>query len=74
MNAQRKPFGPAYLPSAGLKERRATLHTFSHSDLVTVKVDGRSVTGLGHFYRCTETDEVRQWGFDVTYAKDNGGN
>lgn len=64
----------AFLPSAGLNEREATLHTYSHSELVTVKVDGKPTVGLGHFYRCSVTNELRRWGFDVTYAKDNGGN
>lgn len=67
----------AYLPSRGLNERRATLHKYSHSALVTLKAQGKGeshVTGLGHFFRCTETGETRQWGFDVTFAKDTGAN
>jgi hypothetical protein len=63
-----------YLPSPGVNERYSTLHEYSHSELVTIKRDGASVTGLGHFYRCTETKELRRWGFDVTYAKDDGAN
>lgn len=72
----RKPFGPALLPSNGLNERRATLHIFDHSELVTLPgaKKGETVTGLAHFYRCTETGERRRWGFDATYSKDNGAN
>lgn len=69
---QRKPFGPAYLPSEGLNERRATLHVFDHSKVITLPAPGatkdETVTGLAHYYRCTETDAVRRWGFDVTFG------
>lgn len=66
----------AFLPSKGLNERRATRHVYSHSELVTLPGEkkGETVTGLGHFYRCSETNELRRWGFDVTYAKDTGAN
>jgi hypothetical protein len=65
-----------YLPSKGLNERRSTVHTYSHSELVTLPGEkkGTTVTGLGHFYRCGETNELKRWGFDATYAKDTGGN
>lgn len=64
----------AMLPSSGYNFKKATYHVYSHSELVTVKVDGASVVGLGHFFRCSETKELRRWGFDRTFAKDNGGN
>lgn len=60
-----------YLPSRGLNERRATLHTYSHSELVTLP---NGLVGLGHFFRCEETHELKRYGFDATFAKDNGGN
>lgn len=63
-----------FLPSAGLNERRATLHTYSHSELMTLQNLDSKVTGLAHMYRCSETGELRRWGFDVTFAKDNGAN
>ena len=54
-----------FLPSVGLNERRATLHKYAHSEQITKKgADGKPVTGVGHFYRCTETDTLKQWGFD----------
>lgn len=73
----RKPFGPALLPSETLNKRRATIHTYSHSQIMTVASSyksGAPITGIAHFYRCTETLELRVWGFDRTYGKDNGGN
>ena len=59
-----------FLPSAGLNERRATVHTYSHSELVTLQNNGAKTTGLGHMYRCSETGELRRYGFDVTFAKE----
>lgn len=64
----------ALLPSAGYNGRKATLHTYAHSELVTVTIDRKPVVGLGHYYRCSETNELRRWGFDRTFAKDDGGN
>lgn len=64
----------ATLPSAGYNYRKATYHTYSHSELVMVKIDGQPVVGLGHFFRCSETKELRRWGFDRTLTWDNGGN
>lgn len=66
----------AYLPSAGYNYNKATKHTYSHSELVTLPAAtaGIVVTGLGHMYRCAETGELRRWGFDVTFPKDNGAN
>lgn len=64
----------AFLPSAGYNYRRATRHTYVHSALVTVTNEAGPITGLGHFYRCAETGEIRRWGFDVTFAKDTGAN
>lgn len=66
-----------FLPSKGLNERRATKHVYSHSEVITLPArskESEASTGMGHFYRCTETGELRRWGFDVTFAKDNGGN
>ena len=56
----------AFLPSAGLNERSATLHKYSHSEPIVIP-DGHGgrVRGVGHFYRCTETGETRRWGFDA---------
>lgn len=66
----------AVLPSAGYNYNKATRHVYSHSELVTLPAVtvGILTTGLGHMYKCSETGELRRWGFDVTYAKDNGGN
>ena len=64
----------AVIPSAGFNMRKATRHRYSHSELVTLQSDGRPTTGLGHFYRCEETNELRRWGFDATFAKDTGAN
>ncbi len=64
-----------FLPSIGLNERRATLHTYSHSELVTLKnVGGTKTTGMGHMYKCSETGELRRFGFDCTFPKDDGAN
>ena len=66
----------AVLASAGYNYQKATRHKYSHSELVTLQghSKGETVTGMGHFFRCEETGELRRWGFDVTFAKDNGGN
>ena len=62
----------AFLPARGLNNRRATLHRYSHSELVTLPgaERGTTVTGLGHFFRCTETGELRRWGFDALHTKE----
>jgi hypothetical protein len=60
----------AFLPCNGLNNRKATKHIYSHSELVTVN----RATGLGHFFRCQETGELRRWGFDRTFSKDDGSN
>ncbi len=62
-----------YLPSKGLNERRATKHVYSHSELVTLPARAGSgpVTGLGHFFRCSETGELRRYGFDAAYDKNH---
>lgn len=62
---ERKDFAPAILPSKGLNERRATLHVFDRSEPTQIDVNGKPVTVLGHFYKCTETDAVRLWGFEA---------
>jgi len=63
--SERKAFAPACLPSSGLNERRATIHVYDHSEKVTLNFAGRDpVTGVAHFYRCTETGSMRRWGFD----------
>lgn len=71
MKQERRPFAPAYLPSHGLNERRATLHKYEYSEVVTLPAPGgkpgETVTGLGHFYRCADTNELRRWGFDASY-------
>jgi hypothetical protein len=54
----------AYLPSHGYNNRKATLHRYAHSERVTKTINGMLCTGIGHFYRCIETSELRQWGFD----------
>lgn len=66
----------AILPSAGYNFRKTTRHTFAYSELVTLPGPGKKdyVTGMGHFFRCSETGELRRWGFDATYLKDNGAN
>ena len=64
----------ALLPSAGYNYQKPTWHMYSHSELVTIGTGATATTGLGHYFRCAETGEMRRWGFDVTFAKDNGGN
>ncbi len=66
----------AVLPSAGYNYRKWTRHKYDHSELVTLPgaTPDNTLTGLGHMYKCQETGELRRWGFDVTFAKDNGGN
>lgn len=58
----------AFLPLKGT--RRATKHVYSHSELVQTDAG----VALGHFFRCTETGEMRLWGAEATFAQDNGGN
>jgi hypothetical protein len=64
----------AVLPSAGYNYRRPTRHTYIYSEPLTLLVDGKPATGLAHYFRCEETGVSRRWGFDVTFAKDTGGN
>jgi hypothetical protein len=64
----------ALLSSAGYNHKKWTWHTYSHSEVVNVVTDGKPIIGLGHFFRCSETNEPRRWGLDRTFAKDNGGN
>lgn len=59
----------AFLPC--LNEHRATLHTYSHSAIVTLLTLEGPVTGLGHYFRCEETGDIRRWGFDAAFPKDN---
>lgn len=54
----------AFLPSDGYDGQRATRHRYTHSEPVSRVVDGRTATGIGHFFRCIETGVSRQWGFD----------
>ncbi len=63
----------ALLPSEGYPYFRLTLHTYSHSELVTLPAmtAGMVTTGLAHMFVCSETGEFRRWGFDVTFPKDN---
>lgn len=53
-----------------------TLHKYDHSAVLTLPgaKKGETQTGLAHYFRCTETGELRVWGFDVTFAGDKGGN
>ena len=53
----------AYLPSAGLQGRRATLHVWDHSKEHTIHTPERKITGIAHWFRCTETGTIRVWGF-----------
>lgn len=65
MIKERKDFGPAILPSKGLNERRATLHVFDHSEIIELPAyKGGKEHVLGHFYRCTETESIRLWGYE----------
>lgn len=61
----------AFLPSAGLNERRATRHVYVGSEIVHIPVrsGAPSVTGIAHNYRCEETGEIRRWGFDRDTTK-----
>ena len=57
----------AFLPSEGYNKRVATEHVYHHSEVITKPARSKEEepqTGLAHFYRCTETDAIRQWGFD----------
>jgi hypothetical protein len=58
---------PAFLPSHGLNDRRATLHTFVRSEVITLHNETGPITGVAHFFRCSETGEERRWGFDAVY-------
>lgn len=67
----------ALLASAGYNYRKWTKHKYSHSELVTLpgSAKGETTTGLGHFFRCAETGELRRWGFEASFrCNDNGGN
>jgi hypothetical protein len=66
----------ATLASAGYNYKKITRHVYAHSEVITIPgpKKGETLTGLGHYYRCEETKELRRWGFDVTFAKDNGAN
>ena len=66
----------ALLTSVGYNHQKWTKHKYSHSELVTLPgaSKGETITGLGHFFRCEETGELRRWGFDSTFAKDTGAN
>lgn len=52
-----------YLPSAGLDERRATLHRY-HETRPALDANG----GAGHefIFRCAETGAERRYGFEGT--------
>jgi hypothetical protein len=69
----------ALLPSAGYNGTKVTKHTYAYSDLLTIQPRDKvnpPVTGMAHYYKCSETGEIRVWGFDATYGayKDQGGN
>lgn len=48
----------AFLASAGLFDRRATRHVYSHSEQRVAPDVERTV----HMFRCTETNTLRIWG------------
>lgn len=57
----------AFLPSAGLRERRATRHHYDHTAPHTVPARDKTDvprTGHAHWYRCEETGALRIWGFE----------
>ena len=66
----RQPGEPAWLPSAGLDEKRATLHEFvrldplAPEDLKYSAEHGPRSTNPAYavIYRCTETGAERRWG------------
>lgn len=65
----------ALLASAGYNYNKWTRHTYAYSEVITLpRLVGGDVTGLAHYFKCEETGEVRRWGFDRTFARDNGGN
>lgn len=65
----------AKLTSSGFNYRKWTRHTYAYSEVVRIsRPRGENIVGLAHVFKCSETGELRRWGFDVTFAKDNGGN
>lgn len=63
------------LISAGLGKPEPTKHVYSHSEVQTLRnSDGAKVTGLAHMFRCTVTGAVRRYGFERTFASDDGSN
>lgn len=67
---ERKPGDPAWLPSAGLDYKRATLHEFVRveeipADALKYANGPRSMRpGYAHIFRCTETNVERRWGIE----------
>lgn len=64
----------AVLPSAGYNGRKATRHVYVYSEAVVLHPDSsHPIHGIGHFFKCTETGEIRRWGFDrgATDARTN---
>lgn len=53
----------AFLPNS---KGRASLHLFERAEHAT-GYDGTS--GIVLLYRCTETGEIRQWGFEYTSSE-----
>jgi hypothetical protein len=65
---EREPLSPAWLPSAGLGESRATLHVFDRYEPMTAEyTEGYGPrSGGSHsaiIYKCTETGAERRWGY-----------
>lgn len=68
---ERQPLEPAWLPSAGLGEARATLHVFDRYEPMSAEdvkyTDGHGPRALGShtavIYKCTETGAERRWGY-----------
>jgi hypothetical protein len=59
----------ALLPSAGYNGKKWTRHTYEYSETITItpkRGKPEPQTGVGHFFRCVETGEIRMWGFDRT--------
>lgn len=52
----------AFLPNC---YGQATLHVFERAE-VRPPLRGETERGVALLYRCTETGEVRQWGFEYT--------
>lgn len=57
--------------------RMWTLHRYAHSELISLpglRKNDPPLMGWAHYFRCTETGQIRRWGFDATSRKDDGAN